>query len=84
MWIDSLLILCDCEAFAILKKVVRRMNQPPRAGRAAEPEPAPPGPGPLVVESTALMGGRRELIIRHGEGTYRLRVTASNKLILTK
>ncbi len=30
------------------------------------------------------MGGRRELIIRHGEETYRLRVTASNKLILTK
>ena len=29
-------------------------------------------------------GGRRELIIRHGEETYRLRVTASNKLILTK
>jgi hemin uptake protein HemP len=30
------------------------------------------------------MGGRRELIIRHGTGSYRLRVTASNKLILTK
>ena len=32
----------------------------------------------------ALMNGRRELIIRHGADTYRLRVTASNKLILTK
>jgi hemin uptake protein HemP len=30
------------------------------------------------------MKGRRELIIRHGADTYRLRITASNKLILTK
>jgi hemin uptake protein HemP len=30
------------------------------------------------------MKGRRELLIRHGADTYRLRVTASNKLILTK
>ena len=37
-----------------------------------------------IVDSAALMGGRRELIIQHGTGTYRLRVTASNKLILTK
>lgn len=41
----------------------------------------PPAP---VVESNALMSGRRELIIRHNADTYRLRVTASNKLILTK
>ena len=60
------------------------MNHPPRVGRAAEPEPAATGPSPLVVESATLMGGRRELIFRHGEETYRLRVTASNKLILTK
>lgn len=39
---------------------------------------------PPVVESAALMNGRRELIIRHGAEAYRLRVTASNKLILTK
>ncbi len=38
----------------------------------------------LIVESATLMGGRRELIIRHGDETYRLRITASNKLILTK
>ena len=36
------------------------------------------------VDSTTLMKGRRELIIRHGADTYRLRITASNKLILTK
>lgn len=37
-----------------------------------------------TVDSVTLMKGRRELIIRHGAETYRLRVTASNKLILTK
>lgn len=36
------------------------------------------------VDSVTLMKGRRELIIRHGAETYRLRITASNKLILTK
>jgi hemin uptake protein HemP len=37
-----------------------------------------------IVDSAALMSGRRELIIQHGTGSYRLRITASNKLILTK
>lgn len=59
------------------------MNQQPRVVRAAEPEAGGSG-SPLVVDSATLMGGRRELIIRHGEDTYRLRITASNKLILTK
>ncbi len=60
------------------------MNHQPRIVRAAEAESAGSGYSPLVVDSVTLMGGRRELIIRHGEDTYRLRVTASNKLILTK
>jgi hemin uptake protein HemP len=58
------------------------MNHQPRVLRTAEPETT--GAVPLVVDSVALMAGRRELIIRHGEDTYRLRITASNKLILTK
>jgi hemin uptake protein HemP len=37
-----------------------------------------------AVESAALLQGRRELVIRHGTMVYRLRLTASNKLILTK
>lgn len=37
-----------------------------------------------VVDSSALMHGRRELVIRHNTQTYRLRVTTSEKLILTK
>jgi hemin uptake protein HemP len=66
------------------------MSQPPRAtrpddvgGETATVAPAlPVADGP--VDSVTLMKGRRELIIRHGADTYRLRITASNKLILTK
>lgn len=36
------------------------------------------------IESAELMRGGREILIRHGEATYRLRVTMSDKLILTK
>ncbi|RDJ94262.1 hemin uptake protein HemP [Lacticaseibacillus rhamnosus] len=40
---------------------------------------------PAVIRAAiAVAGGRRELIIQHGTGSYRLRITASNKLILTK
>lgn len=59
------------------------MSQPPRA-----PRPNDVGGETTAnvqsVDSAALMKGRRELIIRHGADTYRLRITASNKLILTK
>ena len=36
------------------------------------------------IDSADLMRGERELLIRHGDNTYRLRVTMSGKLILTK
>ena len=58
------------------------MDRQPRVLRVPERESN--GSVPLVVDSITLMSGRRELVIRHGEDTYRLRVTASNKLILTK
>jgi len=38
----------------------------------------------LIVDSVELMNGAREIRIRHGISLYRLRVTASEKLILTK
>ncbi|MSP76074.1 MAG: hemin uptake protein HemP [Rhodospirillaceae bacterium] len=60
------------------------MNQPTRAARTNESEAGRPDPSTPVVDSVTLMSGRRELIIRHGTESYRLRVTASNKLILTK
>jgi hemin uptake protein HemP len=38
----------------------------------------------VVVSSEDLLAGRRQLIIQHGPEQYRLQVTNSNKLILTK
>jgi hemin uptake protein HemP len=39
---------------------------------------------PRIVSSESLLAGRRELLIQHGAEQYRLRLTASNKLILVK
>lgn len=36
------------------------------------------------VESFVLLQGQREVLIRHGEETYRLRHTRNGKLILIK
>jgi hemin uptake protein HemP len=54
---------------------------------ANEAPTAPPSTaveGAATIDSAELMNGQRELQIRHGENVYRLRVTASEKLILTK
>ena len=59
------------------------MSQPPRATRPDDVVGETTDIAPSV-DSTTLMKGRRELIIRHGADIYRLRITASNKLILTK
>jgi hemin uptake protein HemP len=37
-----------------------------------------------VVRTEQLFGGGREVIIKHGEQEYRLRITRTDKLILTK
>lgn len=60
------------------------MNQPSRVAQAGDAESDQPDARAEIVDSSTLMAGRRELIIRHGKDAYRLRVTASNKLILTK
>ena len=39
---------------------------------------------PTVVTSEALLGERRQLSIIHNGQRYTLRITANNKLILTK
>jgi hemin uptake protein HemP len=36
------------------------------------------------IDSRDLFAGTREITIAHGDGLYRLRLTAQNKLILTK
>ncbi|HEY6438380.1 MAG TPA: hemin uptake protein HemP [Acetobacteraceae bacterium] len=37
-----------------------------------------------AISTHDLMAGERVIIIRHGKEEYRLRITASDKLILTK
>ena len=46
------------------------------AQRTPTPEPD--------FSSQALLQGRREILIRHGDSVYRLRHTSNDKLILTK
>jgi hemin uptake protein HemP len=60
------------------------MTRLSRIARAGPAKPEEAGAEGATVDSTVLMNGKRELLIRHGDDTYRLRVTASNKLILTK
>lgn len=43
-----------------------------------------PGTGTPTVTSADLFGCGREVVIRHGDEVYRLRLTNSNKLILIK
>lgn len=52
-------------------------------------EPPPPPPAPRRSERTSvrseeLFRGAQELVIVHGNEEYRLRVTKTGKLILTK
>ncbi|WP_111473509.1 hemin uptake protein HemP [Methylobacterium sp. XJLW] len=57
------------------------------AGTRAGPGATQPVPLPepaAEIGSARLLQGRREIVIRHGGHAYRLRVTASDKLILTK
>jgi len=54
---------------------------------SSSPEPRPEEPErgePPTVTSEELLAGGRQLIIQHGGERYRLMVTRSNKLILTK
>ncbi len=51
------------------------------------PEPAPRDTGsapPREVRLEDLLGRDRELLIRHGQELYRLRVTRNGRLLLTK
>ena len=51
-----------------------------------QPEDAPETPEeePRVIDSRDILGDQVEIMIRHGEETYRLRVTRNGKLILFK
>ncbi|HEY9255556.1 MAG TPA: hemin uptake protein HemP [Stenotrophomonas sp.] len=41
-------------------------------------------PAEDILSSEALLKGRREVLIQHGDRVYRLRHTSNDKLILTK
>lgn len=49
---------------------------------SSSPAAAPLSTG--AVDSGRLLQGQREVLIRHGNETYRLRHTRNDKLILTK
>jgi len=51
-----------------------------------QPSPASPAPGEpaRLLRSEDLLQGAREVWIEHGNERYRLRLTASGKLYLTK
>ena len=51
------------------------------AGKTSSPGEEKRAPQRLV--STALLAGKREVVILHGTREYRLRVTQNGKLILT-
>jgi hemin uptake protein HemP len=50
----------------------------------AEPPPPQRAGKPRRLKVSDLLGDEREAILEHGGQDYRLRVTASGKLILTK
>lgn len=63
--------------------MISGLSRPPHGGQSSTSVPASADPVP-VVELTAIMGGGREAVILHKGERYRLRVTANDKLILTK
>jgi hemin uptake protein HemP len=66
----------------IIRRVIDAVPPAPEPS-AADAAAAGAEPGPPRVESAALLGRSRELIIVHGGREYRLRVTQNGKLILT-
>lgn len=56
-----------------------------RGAELSSPAATPPsGPALPCLNSQQLFGRDREILIQHGGSYYRLRITHSNKLILTK
>ncbi len=53
-------------------------------GPARPDEGEPDSPPPRVVSSETLLGGDREVLIRHGADVYRLIRTRNGKLLLNK
>ncbi len=56
----------------------------PHHRETAKPSEPDEADAPLEIETRDLLGPRREATIIHAGERYRLRITANNKLILTK
>ncbi|QGM46231.1 hemin uptake protein HemP [Methylocystis heyeri] len=62
----------------------RRSKKAPQREAIAGARGAEDAPAPLEMDARELLGPRQEMTIIHAGERYRLRVTANNKLILTK
>jgi hemin uptake protein HemP len=60
------------------------MNTNPSIPSSVPPKRPSAARTALTVESRQLLGGAREVLIKHGEQTYRLCHTRNDKLILVK
>jgi hemin uptake protein HemP len=61
--------------------------RPPNSTQPGSAQPCPATGGvarPRIIDSAELLQGRREVWIEHGGEMYRLRLTSSGKLYLTK
>lgn len=70
-----------------MNRAFEKEDSMPAQLRGVDRKPAVPEAAALPrphTTSARLMGGARELIIRHAGEEYRLRVTGKGKLILTK
>ena len=59
-------------------------NEPPASPSIRPSIDGAAAPTHSAISTHDLMAGERVIIIRHGTEEYRLRITASDKLILTK
>jgi hemin uptake protein HemP len=60
------------------------MSQPEPRGTSHPPSAARASADTRPLDSQALFGAARELLIQHNGAVYRLRLTRAGKLILTK
>lgn len=61
------------------------MTQSAPPSQAPQPEPqSAAAPTPPALDSSQLLGGRKQVAINHGGELYSLRLTRNGKLILTK
>ena len=67
--------------------MVQQLAAPDPAIADSAPQPHPlliARARPLRISTDRLMGGRREIVLQHGLEEYRLRITSTGKLLLTK